>query len=204
MSLKHLLGVTLSEEQPAPKIAFFTAANLLTLARLILLPFIIAGIVADKSWLAVIAMAVALLTDLLDGRIARRLNQASPFGKTLDSTVDFVLLYSLFIAFYAAGRLTLLQFGIIYFAMLTTLLFQSVGMGTGGEGLLRSRSGKLTGALQYVYLLFLVAREVLPPRHLLGTINSLLFILLAAAIAVSSISCLIKLARMTKSPGSDN
>jgi CDP-diacylglycerol---glycerol-3-phosphate 3-phosphatidyltransferase len=192
----------MAEQDSQPKSSYFTIANGLTLARLILLPFIIVGVVTENGWLAVITMGIVLLTDLLDGRIARRLNQASVFGKTLDSTIDFVLIYSLFIAFYAAGRLALWQFGILYFALLTTLLFQLAGMAEGGEGVLRSRSGKLTGALQYGYLLFLVVREVLPEGPAVDLINIIFFVALTAAIGVSSVVALIKLAKMTQSSDS--
>ncbi len=174
-----------------------TAGNLLTAARLVLLPVIVAGIACRLGWLTVGAMAVAIATDLVDGRVARRLRQASTFGRTLDSTVDFVLIYSLFIAFYAAGRLATYQFLVIYVAMLTNLLLQISSMGTGeAETVVRSALLKITGALQYLYLLFLVAREVVPNVPAVSTANLALFAVLAAAVAVSSVESIVKLRRM--------
>jgi len=171
-----------------------TVGNTLTFARLILLPVVIAGIATGHGWIAVGAMAAVLVTDLLDGRIARRLGQAGPFGATLDSTVDFVLIYSLFIAFYASGRLALYQFVVIYIAMLVNLTVQMVAMGGGkAGGVVRTASAKVTGALQYVYLLFLVAREVLPASRAVAAADIVIFLLLAGSILISSSEFLARL-----------
>lgn len=164
-----------------------TIANALTFARLILLPVIIFGIVTSHGWVTVVAMAAVLLTDLLDGRIARRLRQATQFGQALDSTVDFVLIYSLFIAFYAAGRLATYQFAILYLAMLTILSLQLLTQGGGTTA--SPATGKLVGALEYVFLLFLTTREVLPETGVVASLELVLFLALAGAIAVNSVLC---------------
>jgi CDP-diacylglycerol--glycerol-3-phosphate 3-phosphatidyltransferase len=172
----------------------FTIANALTLARLVLLPVVIAGVAADRGALAASAMALVVLTDLLDGRIARRLGQASDFGKTLDSTVDFVLIYSLFIAFYAAGRITTVQFGVLYLAMLTILGLQLLSGGSmGGEVVARTRLAKPTGALQYLYLLVLVAGEVGRQSQALAVVSTIVFYVLAAAIVLNTVECVVRL-----------
>jgi phosphatidylglycerophosphate synthase len=165
-----------------------TIANVLTFARLILLPVVIIGIVTSQGWITVAAMATVLLTDLLDGRIARRLRQATQFGKALDSTVDFVLIYSLFIAFYAAGRLPTYQFAILYIAMLTILSVQLLTQSGGTTA--SPATGKLVGALEYLFLLFLTAREVLPEAPLVAHLGLALFVILAGAIALNTIVCL--------------
>ena len=174
-----------------------TIGNALTFARLVLLPVVLAGLVTNQGYLTVTAMAVAILTDLLDGRISRRLGQASSFGATLDSTVDFILIYCLFIAFYASGRLHTYRFAIIYLAMLTNLVLQLSSMTTQTPSVVRTRLGKFTGALQYTYLIFLVLREVLPTTQLVAAVNSGLFAILAVAIILSSISHLLMLRQRT-------
>ena len=182
------------EDQKGRTPGVLTIANALTLARLVLLPVVIAGVATDRGALAVSAMAVVVITDLLDGRIARRLGQASDFGKTLDSTVDFVLIYSLFITFYAAGRITTVQFGVLYLAMLTILGLQLLSGGSmGGDVLARTRLGKPTGALQYLYLLVLVAREVGRQSRTLAVASTIVFWVLAAAVVLNSIECIVRL-----------
>lgn len=172
--------------------------NMLTIARLVFLPVIVAGISLDLGWLTVGAMAAALVTDLLDGRLARRFNQASEFGRTLDSTIDFVLIYSLFIAFFAAGRLATHQFVVIYVAMLTNLVMQiSAVAANASNGIVRTRTGKLTGALQYTYLLFLVVREVMPEGNaIVAGVDAGLFGVLTVAVVFSSAQSISRLRRV--------
>jgi cardiolipin synthase len=184
---------------------FITIGNGLSAARLVLLPVMIAGIALHVGWLAVAGMGAALVTDLLDGRISRRLGQASGFGATLDSTIDFVLIYSLFIALYAAGRLATYQFLVIYVAMLSNLLLQLGSMGSGrADGVVRTVTGKIAGALQYAYLLFLIAREVIRPSKAVETANIVIFALLTAAIAISTVRFLVRLKEIMSPDASDS
>jgi phosphatidylglycerophosphate synthase len=177
----------------------FTIANGCTYARLILLPFVIGGVATRHGWLAVIGMIAIWVTDLLDGRLARRLGQAGEFGKTLDSTIDFTLIYSLFITFYAAGRLTTSQFAFLYLAMLAILSLQMVRAARGGGAdIVGTTLGKLTGALQYAYLLFLVALEVLPYPHWLYVLHAIYFLILAATTVLFAVECGFKIADMAK------
>ena len=184
------LEVAQVDANGSPQPSLVTPANLLTFSRLIILPFIIAGIATSHGYLSVAGMVLAWVTDLLDGRVARRMALTSPFGKALDSTIDFVFIYLLFIAFYAAGRLETWQFGFLYLAMLTILSLQLVLGGTGrAEEVATTPLGKITGALQYAYLLFLVAMEMIPWTPILVMVNTVLFIVLAAAIVLNSVQC---------------
>ena len=192
----------MADRDPPGPTGFLTLANALTVARLALLPLVIAGIARGQGRLAAAVMAVIVVTDLLDGRIARRLGQASSFGGTLDSTIDFVLIYSLFIAFYAAKRLSDIQFAILYLAMVSTFLLQIISLANPeAASVVRSRSGKVTGALQYLYLLLLVAKEALPGVQALIIADTLLFIPLAAAIVVSTVSAAFGIRRLLGAAG---
>jgi phosphatidylglycerophosphate synthase len=185
--------------EPSGAANVFTIGNGLTFARLVLLPIIIVGVVTGHGWIAAVAMMAVVLTDLLDGRIARRLKEASAFGKTLDSTVDFVLIYSLFITFYAAGRLATYQFAFLYLAMLAILSLQFFMTAQGAGAVVTTTTpGKVTGALQYGYLLILVALEVVPQGRTAAMLSLGVFVLLAAAIVVSSIESVAIIARAAR------
>jgi len=185
----------------------FTIANGLTFSRLVLLPFVIVGIATDNGWLAVVAMFLAWFTDLLDGKFARRAGPPTAFGKALDSTVDFALIYCLFIAFYAAGRLETYQFAFLYLAMLTILSLQLCLTATGrSDEVATTKLGKLTGALQYAYLLFLVALEVIDKSQTIipsvetftiATVDTVFFTVLAIAIVANSVECVLVMRNMT-------
>lgn len=68
--------------------------NLLTLSRSILAGIILWLLLKEESPLnlAAILLVFALITDLIDGPIARRLDATTKFGYYLDHIVDFVLL----------------------------------------------------------------------------------------------------------------
>jgi len=185
------------QSTPAPE-SPITPANLLTYSRLLLLPIVIVGVATHRGYLAVGAMAVLLVTDLLDGRIARLMRQSGSFGKTLDSTVDFVLIYSLFITLYASGRLATYQFAFLYLSMLTILSLQFALAAAGRTSELPATAlGKATGALQYAYLLFVLAREVTPKVQALAVADKVFFAVLAAAIVLNSAECILRICRMT-------
>ncbi len=85
--------------------------NILTVARLILLPFIIAlFFLEDKMgvhamWSALFLYVIAAITDFLDGWVARKYNIISPFGTFMDPISDKIFVATLLIVFVAFGRL---------------------------------------------------------------------------------------------------
>jgi CDP-diacylglycerol--glycerol-3-phosphate 3-phosphatidyltransferase len=74
--------------------------NILTMLRIVLVPFFIWFLVADNSthgmwrWAAVAAFAVAIYTDKLDGDIARSRGLITDFGKIADPIADKLLIGS--------------------------------------------------------------------------------------------------------------
>ncbi|MFH1831280.1 MAG: CDP-alcohol phosphatidyltransferase family protein [bacterium] len=75
-----------------------TLSNMLTFVRIALSPIVMFGIF--KKWwvLAFSVFIVASLTDLLDGYLARRLNEQTKLGTMLDPIADKIFLVSCFSA----------------------------------------------------------------------------------------------------------
>lgn len=70
--------------------------NKLTIIRIIMIPFFVAFLLFDiageaDKWIALVLFCVASLTDLLDGKIARKYNQVTNFGKFMDPLADKLL-----------------------------------------------------------------------------------------------------------------
>lgn len=76
---------------------FLTIPNLLTLLRLLAVPVFAISVWYGQLIIACILFALAGLTDLLDGFLARRFNQLSPLGAFLDPMADKLLMGAAFI-----------------------------------------------------------------------------------------------------------
>jgi len=100
-------GVT-EAAAPAAGPGVVNVANALTICRLILVPvfvwFLLAGGTADRT-IAFVAFAVASVTDLLDGELARRRGLITDFGKIADPIADKALTGSALITLSYLGEL---------------------------------------------------------------------------------------------------
>lgn len=75
----------------------WNAPNVLTLLRILLIPVFVVAYYLPYTWSSVLSMwlfIAAALTDWLDGYLARRLNQSSPFGAFLDPVADKLMVAS--------------------------------------------------------------------------------------------------------------
>jgi|TARA_B110000438_G_scaffold276319_1_gene297997 CDP-diacylglycerol--glycerol-3-phosphate 3-phosphatidyltransferase len=78
----------------------FSIANLLSFLRLSLVPALVwLALEADADWFLVV-LAVSLVSDILDGYLARKLNQVSDFGAKLDSWGDSLTYASMIFGLY--------------------------------------------------------------------------------------------------------
>jgi len=86
----------------------YTVANIITVLRLILVPFFFAVLIeTGNDILAFFLFAIAASTDWIDGQIARRTGTVTEIGKAIDPLVDRLLLASGVTGLYLLGRLPL-------------------------------------------------------------------------------------------------
>ncbi|MDY4070069.1 MAG: CDP-diacylglycerol--glycerol-3-phosphate 3-phosphatidyltransferase [Lachnospiraceae bacterium] len=84
--------------------------NKLTVLRVVLIPFFVVFMLVDilgayDKWIALAIFVVASLTDLLDGKIARKYNLVTNFGKFMDPLADKMLVCSALICLTALDKL---------------------------------------------------------------------------------------------------
>jgi CDP-diacylglycerol---glycerol-3-phosphate 3-phosphatidyltransferase len=133
--------------------------NLLTVARILLVPVLIVALL-DKTGggdlLAAIVFAVASLTDAIDGYLARSRNWETTFGKLMDPIADKLLIVAALIALVSLSRLEAwVAMVIICREIAVTVLRVAAGAGQGsviGASLL----GKLKTALQVAMVMVLI------------------------------------------------
>lgn len=77
--------------------------------RVILIPFFVVFLLVDitpvDEWIALAIFVVASLTDLLDGKIARKYNLVTNFGKFMDPLADKLLVCSALICLVELARI---------------------------------------------------------------------------------------------------
>ena len=84
--------------------------NKLTVLRIIMVPFFVFFMLTDvggaaNKWIALALFCIASLTDLLDGKIARKYNLVTNFGKFMDPLADKLLVCSAMICLVEMDKL---------------------------------------------------------------------------------------------------
>ena len=78
---------------PEPRDIYFTVPNLISLLRIISIPFISVLVSRHEMVLALVVLALSAVSDGLDGLIARSFNQVSKIGQILDPIADRLLIF---------------------------------------------------------------------------------------------------------------
>ena len=143
--------------------------NKLTVLRIILVPVFVALYLLEMFIPALIVFIIASVTDTLDGRIARRQNLITNFGKIMDPLADKVLVYAAFCLF--------VEKGIMPGWMLIVILFREFAVAgirtvAASEGIViaAGKSGKAKTVLQMIAVPLLIIASLSPVIGTLGMI----------------------------------
>lgn len=125
--------------------SIFNPANMLTMLRILLVPLYL-WLFAMKTWesvvLALIVFIVAAVTDLYDGKLARRRKEITKFGKFLDPLADKFLVLAALVQFWAMDLVNFWLVGIIVFRDIWVTVMRIVAIKNGKE-LKTSKDAKL-------------------------------------------------------------
>jgi CDP-diacylglycerol--glycerol-3-phosphate 3-phosphatidyltransferase len=130
--------------------------NVLTIARICLVPFLVVLLLErDQAVAAAAVFAVAMVTDALDGRIARSRSLVTNFGKLMDPIADKLVVGAAFVCLAATDRVEDWVVAVILSreAMVTALRFLAK---RDGVVIAANSLGKAKTALQTVAVLVLV------------------------------------------------
>lgn len=135
--------------------------NKLTVIRVIMIiPFVVfmlnTGIAGDASkWIAVGIFIVASLTDLLDGKIARKYNLVTNFGKFMDPLADKLLVGAAMICLVEMGRL---QAWIVIIIISREFIISGFRLVASDNGIVIAASywGKFKTTFQMLMIIFLI------------------------------------------------
>lgn len=135
-----------------------TVPNMLSLLRLALVPVFLILILNGRNFAAIIVLAVASITDYLDGYFARKLKQETRLGQLLDPAADRLYIFSTLIGLAVVGYIPL-WLTVVVIARDVMLLFTYPILASRGYGPLPVHYlGKAgTFALLYSFPLLLIA-----------------------------------------------
>jgi CDP-diacylglycerol--glycerol-3-phosphate 3-phosphatidyltransferase/cardiolipin synthase len=171
----------------APRI--WNLPNILTMLRIVMVPFFVWFLVADAPglasqngvwrWIAAATFAVAIYTDKLDGDIARSRGLVTDFGKIADPIADKLLIGSALVMLSLLGELpwwvTILilvrEWGV------TALRFFVIRYGV----MPASRGGKLKTVIQTVAIFL----YIIPLASLAPWLGAVAFAVMMAALAIT-------------------
>lgn len=97
--------------------SLLTIPNALTLLRLLLVPVFVIASLRGAFMLAFVSFVTAGITDIVDGYIARKLNQQSRLGAFLDPAADKMMMASGYILYTVLDRAEVLLPGSLTFAV---------------------------------------------------------------------------------------
>lgn len=166
----------------------WNAPNIITLLRIILIPFFILFYFVDlphwNMWAAIL-FVVAAFTDWLDGYLARKYNLVSNFGKLWDPIADKLLVL--------AALLLLLDWGKVSFIAVLILEGRELIIGgvrslaaSKGVVIAADMSGKLKTVVQFIAITLLLLQDW-PFQEATASIGE---VLIWVSVALSIYSCI--------------
>ena len=138
----------------------FTLANVVSVVRLMAIPVFLVLVVQDRLITAFVLLVVAVLTDFVDGMIARSMNQITKLGQFLDPFADRL--------FIAATAIALAIQNVVPWWFVVAVMLRDALLGIGGLVMTRYGHGTLPvkwwGKVSTFGMLFVL------PLFLLGTV----------------------------------
>lgn len=169
--------------------------NLITLARLLVVPLAVWLILAGRDGVAFWIFIAAGLSDALDGFIAKRFNRRTRLGALLDPIADKTLVVSLYVTLGLSGNLPNWLVILVVFrdTMIVGgfLLTQSIAVPKRYDPLYIS---KINTALQIILLGFVLGRLGMGANA--GPLTNLLIYAVAVTTTASGLSYLVRWARI--------
>lgn len=167
--------------------------NKLTTFRVILIPFFVffmltPNMTGVNNYIAVAIFIVASLTDLLDGKIARKYNLVTNFGKFMDPLADKLLVCSAMICLIQTGQLAA---WIVVIIIAREFIISGFRLIASDNGVVIAASywGKFKTTFQMLMVIVLILDIQMPFFQILGVILTYVALILTV---VSLIDYIVK------------
>lgn len=146
--------------------------NKLTVLRVILVPFfvffLLESYIPHHNLIALVIFAAASYTDHLDGKIARRDNLITNFGKFMDPLADKILVISALICFVASGTVSPWFLILITFREFAVTSIRLVAAGGKGKVIAANIWGKAKTVSQIVAIIIIILSAYIKELSAMG------------------------------------
>ena len=167
--------------------------NKLTVARIIATPIFMFFLMADLYFVALFIFIAAALTDMFDGKYARKHNMVTDFGKFLDPLADKMLTTAAFIGFLAkniGGGMEWILF-IVLFREFMVSSIRLIAVSSGGKVIAANIWGKLKTVSQMAAIIFTLLAAGLINLFPISALAVILSLGAYALLWISAILCII-------------
>nr|WP_288625360.1 CDP-diacylglycerol--glycerol-3-phosphate 3-phosphatidyltransferase [uncultured Roseburia sp.] len=166
--------------------------NKLTIMRVILIPFFVFFLLspyfpAYGNYIAVAIFIVASLTDMLDGKIARKYNLVTNFGKFMDPLADKLLVCSAMICLIELDRLAA---WIVIVIIAREFIISGFRLVASDNGVVIAASywGKFKTTFQMLMVIVLILDIQMPFFQILGTVLTYVALILTVVSLIDYIA----------------
>ncbi len=185
----------MSESNNETKSSIWNVPNILTMVRVcLIIPFVVLLLGGQKGWfgsnllipdiLADVIFIIASLTDMLDGKLARKMGLVTNFGKFMDPLADKLLVCTALVALQAMNRIPAWIVMIIIAREFIISGFRLVAA-EAGKVIAASWWGKFKTTFQMIMVIVMIVEPILV---LLGLPVIVVDILMYVALALTVIS----------------
>ncbi len=172
--------------------------NIITLARILLIPVFVMLYLVPGQWTYILTAAMfglAAFTDWLDGYLARKLNQTTPFGAFLDPVADKLIVVSalvLLMAHHANVWLTLPGLIIVGREIVISALREWMAEMNSSGRVIVGMLGKVKTTLQMIAIVVLLAHK--PDLDSIWVISGYVLLYVAAFMTLWSMTVYLRAA----------
>ena len=163
--------------------------NKITIFRVILIPFFLVALLVDAipagKWIALGIFIVASLSDMVDGKLARKYNLVTDFGKFMDPLADKLLTCSAMIAMISLNLIPSWVVIVIIAREFTISGFRLIASDNGNV-IAANMWGKVKTTVQMIMIIYLIVKVAANWDSLF--FNVVAQVLIYAALALTVIS----------------
>lgn len=175
--------------------------NKLTIARMIATPIFMAVMLIDaipyRYLISLVLFAAASLTDMIDGKMARKYNLVTDFGKFLDPLADKMLTTAAYLGFifvYRESAYCWQMIAIVFIVLFREFMVSSlrlVTVSSGGKVVAANIWGKLKTVSQMAGIVLALFAYTLIGDFGLTSVQGVLDIIIVALFWISAVLCVI-------------